>query len=88
MRLHPNAPPSGGEVAREPPGLPRRITQLPDWARHGIRLDSSAKPELLEVRAGLLGRRLLLTPIGQIEEVVPEKKRIVLSGSSQLATND
>jgi hypothetical protein len=54
----------------------------------GIRFDSAAKPELLEVRAGLLGRRLLLIPVGQIEEIRPEQKLIRLGGLPQLVEQD
>ena len=51
----------------------------------GIRFGPSSEPQLLEVRAGLLGRRLLLIPVGQVHEIVPEEKRILLSGPPQLA---
>ena len=51
----------------------------------GIRFGSSAEPELLEVRAGLFGRRLLLIPVGQIEEIIPEQKRMLLNESQLVA---
>ena len=70
----------------------RRARQHPPNGRighaTGIRLGSSAEPELLEVRAGLLGRRVLLIPVDQIEEIVPEQKRILLSGAPQLVEQD
>jgi len=54
----------------------------------GIRFGSSAKLESLEVRAGLLGRRLLLIPVEQVKEIVPEQKRIVLGGAPQHVAQD
>ena len=51
----------------------------------GVQVDRSGKPELLEVRAGLLGRRLLQIPVDQVEKIVPEQRRIVLSGTPRLA---
>jgi hypothetical protein len=46
----------------------------------GLRFDSSIEPELLEVRTGILGRRVLLIPVDRVEEIVPKEKRVVLSG--------
>ncbi len=54
----------------------------------GLRASRSGKPELLEVRAGLLGRRLLLIPVEQIGEIAPEQRRILLGGPPQLVEQD
>jgi hypothetical protein len=40
------------------------------------------------VRAGLLGRRLLLIPVVQIEEILPEQKLVRLGGPPQLVEQD
>ena len=50
----------------------------------GVRFGSSSEPEVLEVRAGLLGRRLLLVPVHEIKEMIPEEKRIILRASAEL----
>jgi hypothetical protein len=52
---------------------------------YSIRFGGSAEPDLLEVRAGLLGRRMLLIPVAQVAEVIPEERRLVLAGSPRLA---
>jgi hypothetical protein len=49
-----------------------------------IRFGSTAEPEALEVRAGLLGRRVLLIPISEIEDVIPEERRLVLQPHPRL----
>lgn len=36
------------------------------------------EPDALIVRAGVLGRRLVIVPIQDVEEVLPRKERIVL----------
>jgi len=50
----------------------------------GVRFGSSSEPDILEVRAGLLGRRLLLVPVHEIEEMIPEEKRIIVRASPEL----
>jgi hypothetical protein len=50
----------------------------------GIRFGDSAEPHLLEVRAGLLGRRTLLVPIADVERLVPEERCVILRGSPRL----
>ena len=45
---------------------------------HGLRFNGSIEPDLLEVRAGLFGRRVLLIPVEQVEEIVPEQKLIII----------
>ena len=51
----------------------------------GVRFGGSPEPEMLEVRAGRLGRRLLLIPVEQVERIVPEQKWIMLRASPDLA---
>jgi hypothetical protein len=50
----------------------------------GVRFGSSAEPEVLEVRAGLFGRRTLLIAASEVAEVVPAERRLILSGSPRL----
>ena len=51
----------------------------------GIRYgEGSNKPEVLEVRAGLFGRTLLLISVDEVAEIAPEKRRIVLSDPPRL----
>lgn len=45
--------------------------------RHG-------RPEVLAVRAGRLGRRVLIVSVSKVAEIVPSRERIVLSGSPEL----
>ena len=42
---------------------------------------SMARPDALAVRAGLFGRLLLIIPVEQVLEVVPQERRIVLRAS-------
>jgi hypothetical protein len=42
---------------------------------------SMARPDALAVRAGLFGRRLLIVPVEQVAEILPQERRIVLRGS-------
>jgi hypothetical protein len=45
----------------------------------GIRYgERSNEPALLEVRAGLFGRRVLLISVDDVSEIAPERSRIVL----------
>ncbi len=37
------------------------------------------EPDALIVRAGVLGRRLVLVPIDDVEDVLPRRERVVLS---------
>jgi hypothetical protein len=37
------------------------------------------EPDALVVRAGVLGRRLVLVPIDDVADVAPRRKRVVLS---------
>jgi hypothetical protein len=50
----------------------------------GVRLGASAQPEVLEVQAGLLGRRTLLIPSADVVEAIPEQRRLLLAGSPRL----
>jgi hypothetical protein len=52
---------------------------------HGLRFKGSIEPDLLEVRTGLFGRRVLLIPVEQVEELVPQEKRVALSASPGVA---
>jgi hypothetical protein len=51
----------------------------------GLRFRDSLKPELLEVRSGFLGRRSLLIPVERVEEIIPQRKLILLQAQA-LAT--
>jgi hypothetical protein len=48
---------------------------------HGLRFRGSIEPDLLEVRTGLFGRRVVLISVEQVEELLPQKRRIVLRAS-------
>jgi hypothetical protein len=50
----------------------------------GVRFGTHAQPEVLEVQAGLLGRRTFLIPVSDVVEAVPEHRRLVLAGSPHL----
>jgi hypothetical protein len=43
--------------------------------RFGSRID---RPDLLVIQGGVLGRRRLLVPVADVEEVVPRQERIVV----------
>jgi hypothetical protein len=45
---------------------------------HGLRFKGSIEPELLEVRTGFLGHRVLLIPVERVEEILPREKLIIL----------
>jgi hypothetical protein len=45
------------------------------------------KPDLLEVRAGLLGRKLLLVPSDHVEEIVAAEGRLVLREMPRLPSD-
>ena len=44
---------------------------------HGLRFTGSIEPDLLEVRTGLFGRRVMLIPVER-EEIIPEQKLIIV----------
>jgi hypothetical protein len=44
----------------------------------GVRYERSTEPQLLEVRVGAFGRKLLLVPVEEVEAILPEEKRVVL----------
>jgi hypothetical protein len=51
----------------------------------GIRYgERSNEPEVLELRAGLFGRTLLLINVDEVAEIAPEERRIVLSDPPRL----
>jgi hypothetical protein len=52
---------------------------------HGLRFKGSLEPDLLEVRTGLFGRRVLLIPVEQVAELLPKERRIVLRASPLIA---
>jgi hypothetical protein len=47
-----------------------------------VRLSGENEPEALAVRAGLLGRRLLVVPVNEVERIVPRRKRVVLRATT------
>jgi hypothetical protein len=49
-----------------------------------VRFGDSAEPEVLEVRAGLLGRRTLLISVADVETIIPEERRVILRGTPSL----
>jgi hypothetical protein len=51
----------------------------------GVRFQGSIEPEFLEVRAGLLGHRLLLIPVEEVKEILPTQRRIILRAWPRLA---
>jgi hypothetical protein len=54
-----------------------------------VRFRSRAdRPDVLVVRAGLLGRRTILIAIDDVDEVIPREKRIRLRGAPQPLPND
>jgi hypothetical protein len=50
----------------------------------GSALGASAEPEVLEVRAGLLGRRTFLIAASEVAEIVPDERRLILAASPRL----
>jgi len=44
----------------------------------GLRFTGSIEPDLLEVRTGLFARRVVLFPVELVEQIVPERKLIIL----------
>jgi hypothetical protein len=54
----------------------------------GLRFRGSLEPELLEVRSGLFGRRVLLIPVERVSEVVPKEKRVLLRPDSLPSNSD
>jgi hypothetical protein len=49
----------------------------------GVRFQGSIEPELLEVRSGLLGHRLLLIPVTQVQAILPKQRRIIVQSRTQ-----
>ena len=49
----------------------------------GVRFQGSMRPELLEVRAGLLSYRLLLIPVEDVQEILPKQRRILVRSQTQ-----
>jgi hypothetical protein len=54
----------------------------------GLRFQGSIEPELLEVRTGFLGRRVLLIPVEHVEKIVPERKLVILRAQAPSADTD
>jgi hypothetical protein len=46
------------------------------------------EPDALIVRSGVLGRRLVLVPIEQVDDVIPRKQRILLRREPALTGSD
>ncbi len=61
-------------------GPTRRIGRVVG-IRYGERTN---EPELLEVRAGLFGRTLLLISVDEVAEIAAEERRIILNDPPQL----
>lgn len=55
---------------------------------HGLRFHDSIEPELLEVRTGFLGRRVLLIPVERVEEIVPKRKLVTLRAKTPVTDAD
>ena len=47
-----------------------------------MRFQGSTEPELLEVRSGLLGHRLRLIPVGDVVEIQPKQRRVIVEDST------
>jgi hypothetical protein len=51
----------------------------------GVRFGAgSNKPEVIEVRAGLLGRTLLLLSVEDVIEILPEQRRVLVKDPPRL----
>ena len=46
----------------------------------GLRFRASIEPELLEVRTGLLGKRLLI-PVEHVQQIEPKTRQVILGAS-------
>jgi hypothetical protein len=46
----------------------------------GLRFRASIEPELLEVRTGLLGKRLLI-PVEQVQQIEPKTRQVIVGAS-------
>jgi hypothetical protein len=53
--------------------------------RFGARID---RPDELVIRAGLLGRRVLIVPVDNVAEIVPRNQRIVLAAAPRLVGSE
>jgi hypothetical protein len=56
-----------------------------EHVRYASRFD---RPDVIAVRAGLLGRRLLILPVGEIAEILPREERVVLQHSPRPTATD
>jgi hypothetical protein len=54
----------------------------------GIRFGASAEPEVLEVQAGMFGRRTLLIPTSEVSDVIPEQHRLILREEPRLLASE
>jgi hypothetical protein len=54
----------------------------------GIRFGASAKPEVLEVQAGMFGRRKLLIHASEVTDAIPEQRRLILRESPRLLASE
>lgn len=50
-----------------------------------IRVPGLSRPAGLAVRCGLFGRRIVLIPAGEVAEIDPERRRVLLRSSPHLA---
>jgi hypothetical protein len=53
--------------------------------RYASRCD---RPDVIAVRAGFLGRLLLIVPVGEVAEILPGKELVVLRSSPRLAATE
>ena len=51
----------------------------------GLRFRGSTEPELLEVRSGLLGKRLLI-PVEHVSKIEPSTRQVLLASSPVVET--
>ena len=55
---------------------------------HGLRFKGSLEPDLLEVRAGLFGRRMSLIPVERVQQIEPSTRRVVLAVAPPAGSSD
>jgi hypothetical protein len=54
----------------------------------GIRFGASAEPEVLEVQAGMFGRRTLLIRASEVSDAIPEQRRLILQEAPRLLASE
>jgi hypothetical protein len=53
-----------------------------------IRRGASAEPEVLEMQAGMFGRRTLLIPASDVIDAIPEQRRLILQEVPRLLAGE